>query len=530
MRVMLVDDNYQMLEFLDEGISWDKEGMTLVAKCENGEEALSVAKVSPIDILVTDIDMPKMNGLELIKQLQQIYPSMQSIIISNYDEFKYAQKAIKLLVNDYILKDKLDPESLLKSLHQIIAKIKKKDDAKNSLLESETIIKENLLSIKRQWIRGIVDNPPKQKSIIYHQLLKYGINLDKDHYVPIVGKVTNKEQAIKRFESADLLMIAVEQLLKEYYSVTVEGFVYDQFEMMWFHTVKHRNAHFLEQLNEIQHLLQKYFNIEFTIIYDSYCHNIETFLQSTRKLLKIENEWFFIPSQEIVDYKTINTNFFIQDIYDLYEPTKNKFKRLIMKEERDLAEAYIHQWFDQFTNKNFHPKIIKGMSHKIMIDLYIDFHFMSNQTDINVEQIHFDISSAQSLQQLKECYKYYISKMVLSVQKQRKSYRPEVWEALTYIDENIGKKITLKDISQELYLNPTYFSRLFKKDTGQSFVDYVTKRKMEKAQHLLEETDLTIEVISYKLGYSTSSYFIRQFRQYAGKTPLKYRDSLLVSV
>ncbi|MBM7571265.1 response regulator transcription factor [Aquibacillus albus] len=523
MRIMLVDDNYQMLEYLDQSISWSKEGMTLVAKCENGERALAIAKSSPIDILVTDIDMPKMNGIDLIKQLQQIYPKMKSIIISSYDEFKYAQQAVKLLVSDYILKDKLDSSSLLKTLHQIMLELKKEQDNQLRLVEWESLIKENQLSIKRQWLRNLVDTPIKKQSELKNQLLGYGINFDESRYISIIGKVTNEKKAIKRFESADLLMNAIEQLSTEFFSHEVEGFVYNQLEMIWFQPVKRNVSEMMDKIQEFQKALKEYFNIEFAFVHYPSCDNEGAFLESIKKLLKMENEWFFITGQEIVDYHSINSTFIIENAYDLYESTINDLKGFIMKEEKDLADKYMDEWFERLMDRNFHPNVIKGMSHKIIIDLYINFHFMNNQTNNHAESIHFDISSAQSLQQLKKYYKHYIDKIIKSVLYYRKSYRSEIWEALIYVDENIDKKITLNDISQTLYINPTYFSRIFKKDTGQSFVDYVKNRKMEKAQKLLEETDYTIESISFQLGFSNSSYFIKQFRQCVGKTPMEYR-------
>lgn len=526
MRVMLVDDNYQILELLDEGISWQDEGMTLVAKCENGEEALTFAKENPIDILVTDIDMPKINGLELIDNLQQLYPNLQSIIISNHEEFKYAQKAIKLTVNDYILKDKLDPSSLLTTLNLVKNEAQWKKDDQSSLLESKTILKKNQFSIKGKWIRDIVNNPPKNKSMMVEQLLGYSLDISENQYISIAGKVINKEQAMKRFESSDLLMIAVEQLLNDFLSEKVEGFVYDQYKMIWFQRLQPEPFDVLEKISDFQKLLKEYFNIEFSIVYDSYCHNISSFLQSAANLQRMDHEWFFTSKQDIIDYKSINKEFIEQNNHELYDSIKNELKKSILKNDQILAEDSINNWFDQLVLRNLHPKIIKGISHKIIMDLYVNFHFVDNQEEIHAERIHFDISSAQSLEQLKSYYQHYITKIRLNVQNQRNSHRPEVWKALIYIDENIDRKITLKDISQKVYINPTYFSRIFKKETGQSFVDYVTKRKIEKAQLLLQASNDTIEVIAFKLGYNTSSYFIRQFKQYIGNTPLEYRNLL----
>lgn len=524
MDILLVDDNYQMLEFLDQSIDWEREGLNLVAKCEDGEEALAITKEHKVDILVTDIDMPKMNGLQLIENVQQLHPHVESIIISSYDEFKYAQKAIQLLVSDYILKDDLDGEVLLNKIKQIITEVEEKQANQLDTEKWKSLVNENQLSIKRQWIRNLVDTSSDKSANIERQLQKYEIRPEKKQYLLLIGKIRNVQKALERFGSADLIMIAVEKLSKEFFEESVQGFVYDEHEMVWIVPYIEKQE-FIDIIQSFQQSLIEYFNIQLSFVYHYSEGGTNLFFQTLKEMVKLKHEWFYVMDQSITDYQHVTRHLVSKNVYDLYGRFSEELKNMIRKEDSEIVEVGIEELFKGLHDDPYHPEMIKTMSHKIFIDIIISYHFLSKLTAVQTDNIHKDIQVINSLEQLKFFYSYYTKKIISGIKEERKTYRPEIWNALVYIDENIEKRLTLDVVAGELYLNPTYFSRIFKREIGTSFVDYVKNRKIEKAAQLLKETNETIEGVALELGYSNSSYFIKQFKSQTGKTPMEYRQT-----
>ncbi|UUZ96716.1 response regulator [Paenibacillus sp. P25] len=152
-KVMLVDDDYPVLEFLSEAIPWEKYGLQLVGRCENGAVALAQAERDMPDILITDIGMPKMDGIELIGSLKQRKPGLRVAILSCHSDFHYAQQALKLNVQDYVLKDTLDPASLEKPLQQFKESLDQEDRVRSHSHQLQDMVDRNKEPLKEKFIR-----------------------------------------------------------------------------------------------------------------------------------------------------------------------------------------------------------------------------------------------------------------------------------------------------------------------------------------------------------------------------------------
>ncbi|MEM5593801.1 helix-turn-helix transcriptional regulator [Niallia circulans] len=126
--------------------------------------------------------------------------------------------------------------------------------------------------------------------------------------------------------------------------------------------------------------------------------------------------------------------------------------------------------------------------------------------------------------QLKDWLKHYFEKIIHYHETNDQTKRKEIIEAFKFVAINLERKITLDEISSYLFLNPSYFSRLFKKEVGETFVEYVTRMKINRAKELLEQTDESVGKICERLGYDNQSYFIKLFKTYAGTTPIEYRS------
>ncbi|WP_088104842.1 response regulator transcription factor [Halalkalibacter urbisdiaboli] len=530
MKVILVDDNFQMLTFMDECIPWASRGIEVIGKCENGEDALQLASYIKPDILVTDIDMPNMNGLELIRKMKELYPKIQSLIISSHEDFQYAQQAVRLLVSDYILKEDLEPETLLAAIDKLVGNIKLETQQLNESIKWKSLVDQNKFSLKRQWLRNLVDSPSLDEPLFLQRCQMYGLELTENRYLPVVGQVMNKQNALDKFKSTDLLMYAVDNIAQELFGENFEGFVYEQHEMIWFFPVKDLvkfNVHeeIKHDLSKLQEALFNYTNIEMAFVYHKPVRKAIDLKKSLEDLIKLKHEWFYMDDSGVSSHDIVKVIFASDDLFDDYTTVLEEMRKIILEEDEKKLVDFVKSLITTINKRKYHPDSVKIYFHKIVVDIGISYYSLNKDSTIKTENIHSEFHGIQTVKQLELYVIRYLTSIIKSTEVRRKSQRNEIWKATKYVETHIHEKITMEKVAQHLYLNPSYFSRIFKKETGDTFIDYVNRAKIEKAYHYLVESNNTVEDIASRLGYDNTSYFIKLFKKYTNKTPAEYRHT-----
>lgn len=191
-KVMLVDDDYPVLELLSEIINWDQLGLNLQSIHENGASALTYALNEMPDILLTDIGMPKMNGIELTKQLKGINPNLQVCMLTCHNEFEYAHQSLKLNVQDYLLKDTLDPKDLDEVLLKLKKNVEKENQQKIKEFKLESIVERNRESMKREFLRKTLYQHTYENVGWYDEAFSYGLDVKGRSYIPVLCFIDRK--------------------------------------------------------------------------------------------------------------------------------------------------------------------------------------------------------------------------------------------------------------------------------------------------------------------------------------------------
>jgi two-component system response regulator YesN len=214
-KVMLVDDDYPVLELLSETIPWERNGLELQSCCENGAVALEQASAQMPDILITDIGMPLMNGLELIKRLKEQKPNLRVAILSCHSEFHYAQQAMKLNVQDYVLKDTLDPADLERLLMQFKDSLDEEAQVQVHQHQLQHIVDGNKELLKEKFIRRMLQQPILDPPGWLAEAKAFGLDLEGRECLPILGFIDDYRLAKMRFVSDDILRFAMNNVIGE---------------------------------------------------------------------------------------------------------------------------------------------------------------------------------------------------------------------------------------------------------------------------------------------------------------------------
>jgi two-component system, response regulator YesN len=396
-KVMIVEDEALVRIGLKTLVHWEEHGFSLEAEAANGSEALNLLEKIQVDIIITDIRMPVMDGLAMINEIRKRQIDCEIIVLSSYDDFQYVKKAMVYGVKDYIHKPTMTPENIISTLERVKADIEKKHSMENyhKLLNHITAETGRIVLEKIVQSCFLEDSVPNE----------------------LINTVLNTEIGNKKF-----YLLLMKLLPKK-------GYVPDDFILL-------KNGAVLDK-------------------------RIEKFRNARR------------------------------DIVCLIKP--NLFWTVLCE-------------------NNILPAELQSLTSDNQIE--------GGSVVFSVSQDRYAIENlADGIRLTKKSFESKYEKKIWTA-----SLNPITSAAVTYINNNYKDEISLEDVAESIHVNPSYLSRLFFKETGKTFTNYVTELRMNEAKFLLCNTDYTINKIAGLIGYSNDKYFMKVFKKTYNITPYQYKQ------
>ncbi len=526
-KVMIVDDDYPVVQFLESSIAWDKLQLQISGAHSNSLEALADAQSNPPHILLTDIGMPHMNGLELIEAIQQKQPQLKVIILSCLDDFEFARKAMKLHVQDYILKESFKPIDVEDMLQVIAEQLRAEHAELKEIDHWKRAASGHMPLRKNAFIEQTLEGVYVNEQTWISEAIELGFQFDQYAYAPVLCLINEMNTVKSRFGSERLLMSAIDNIMTEVLE-NVDGTIFTVFDakqyMIWFPCPPARAVFLKHHLHRLQDALQTYLKIKTSYIMGTCCKSFAETRRSLHALINNNNVLFYLDNCSIVEEVPFWTE--KESIGNNYNEAAKQFLETLFEQNEQKMEQVWRHWYTLIQANHYPPEDVKEWMLKILFEIEEKLKLINpNQASPMEESFHQTILEMDTLEQLHEWTLQFISRiipLVSLIYKQAK--KPEIIKAQRYIEQRITSKISLDEIANELHMNPSYFSRLFRKETGETFVEYVTKLKIERAKELLRWSNSSIETISESLGYDNKSYFSKLFKSVCGITPGEYRE------
>lgn len=531
-NVVLADDDFPVLELLTGAIDWEGLGMRLVGAYENGLQAWEHAQNEMPDILITDIGMPKLDGLELIKKIKEVKSNVRVIILSCHDEFQYARSAMRMNVQDYLLKDAFDPADLERLLLQFKLSL---DEEKQSVLKQSHLthmVNETMELRKEQWLKGLMHQPLLSEQQAQVEAARFGVLQDGEACLPVMGFIAGYRQAKKRFVSDQTLRFAVNNVLGEMQSNLSLRMVHvgysnkETFFLFAYRPDLRHNIHqeVADSLKEIDAALNKVLKVRMSFLTEHGCTTAEGLKQQLSVLLASEAQRFYLQEGAIEK----RTEFVVatSDLFASYDQASTEIREALHNKRADSVSACVDRWCLNFQTHRFKPESVKDWVLKLLLDLKLKLQSLQFIfSGVSADTLHKEIGDIDSLPELQRWLTEHFMNQLALMEKGAGTggVRSEVMKACHYVSLHLDKKVSLEEVAEHLFLNPSYFSRLFKKEIGLGFIEYVTQRKMERAKELLNQTEHSVGKICEMLGYDNHSYFIKTFKAHNGVTPADYR-------
>lgn len=530
-KVLLADDDYPVLELLSEAVDWKGLGLELRGMYENGLAAWEHAEKEAPDILITDIGMPRMDGLELIERMRLLRPNVRVAILSCHNEFQYAQKAMRMNVQEYFLKDALDPSDLVKVLRRFKESLDadKQTDWERTRLTH--LVNETKEMRKETFFRNFAQQPLLSAEQWRREANGYGLFADGEACLPVVGYIEDYARVRARFNSEQTLRFAIGNVLEELLpalplSVVHTGYNARQSLFLFVYKPDLKNNVYdqaQQALRRVREVLGNVLKTGMAFIVGASADSPEKLKTKLGELLGGTNQRFYLAEGEIARCQPIEAS--SGGLFAQYDQAGSEIREaLASKDEREIVRA-ADKWIAAIRQGRYPAEGAKDWVLKLVLDLKLKLHaVLAARSDESADMLHKEIADIDSLWELGHWLKaHLLSFTAARGEGATGSKRPEVAEAFRYVSMNLGRRISLEEVAEHLHLNPSYFSRFFKKETGATFIEHVTKMKMERAKELLDQTGHSVGEICELLGYDNQSYFIKTFKAHAGVTPVEYR-------
>ena len=533
-KLLVVDDEAWVRERIITTIDWKEMNVEIVGEASDGEEALeSAIRLAP-QIVITDIRMPGIDGLEFIKRLKEAKLKTKAIIISGYNDFDYARKALKLGAFDYILKP-VEDDNLISVVKNCIAEIdseEKKEvwfkDASKQIEKSQPLMKEKfLISLIN---RNYISESDVRKELLYFNIHNKGllhicflVNIEvspritdnkwDDHlyYFVICNIVNDFAGKIGKCESFLLYTGEVVCIIS---SVSDEEVV---------------NRQVMSISNGIRKITKKILGSEITIGIGRTCKDLFDISDSFMEAKQALQYKAYFGRDRIYNIKSIDTEYRSCNYksYDL-EILLNNIKMNKREEALSSLEEIIK--ISHKTDKELSPMDLK----LIYVDVFNSvFKIILELNAASDDFTEFSYTFLERLNKLgtpeeaQICLSELVIKCIDRINKSGTNKKRKIVEkALEYINYQYKEPISLNDIADKLYLNASYFCKIFREETGESFTKFLMKLRVDKAIELMNDPTLKIYEIANLVGYEDVQYFTRIFKTISGVSPVQYREKI----
>ena len=542
-RIILVDDEEEVRKSIIRKIDWTAVGFAVVGDAENGEDALEKIENLEPDVVLTDIRMPYMDGLTLAERIRQKYPSMKIVIFSGYDDFEYAKQAIKLNVTEYILKP-VNVEELTAILKRIKTNLDEEIEQKRNVNLLRENYKRSLPILREQFLKDLISRPMDGETVQ---------TLLREYDIPLAGakkwisiaveleleqELTQEEAPLPLHEEKNLIPISVMQILSENLKPSY------RFSLLSFSGSADAKIAGIAAIDENNS------QTELINILGDICKEIRKTLKvpvtigighSAQKLENISRS--FQSALDALGYRSVvgtGSTIYINDV----EPGIGGKLQFGSEEESALIQAIkfgpeekIRETVRGIVDRMNEARVHARQQQAYILSVANCMIQLIQQYDLNMEEIFAEdplgpdpFTVIQSMLN-RENFSRWLFQTALKINNalsRERDYaaRQVIEKAKQYIMDNYQDPgLSVEQICRYLHMSPAYFSTMFKKATGQTYIAYLTEVRLNKAVELLNMTDEKTYVIASQVGYQEQNYFSYVFKKRFGVSPTKFRGS-----
>ncbi|MEK8126623.1 response regulator [Paenibacillus filicis] len=538
-KLLIVEDEPAFREGILTMIDWESEDIRILGTASNGRKALELMELEQPDILLTDIRMPQMSGLELIAEVSGRGWDLIPVLLTGHSEFEYAQQAVKLGVLDYILKP-CSPKQVreaiarakvkliyTRSQHQQVDRLERQWNANVRAIKEDRLMK---------WLRAA---KPRTMAECLAEIGEYGIKLTDNPALVIVFRFDKKALNALSYTESDLPLIryAAANIMEESIGDRFGGrhellTLEDQFVLIAGSPDGLRHTDIQERLEPIQRNLSTFLKVSISIGVGG-----ETQLthlhQSYRDAQEVLSQRFFHGGKgvflagdtvESAPAATLTPKF-QEDFADL----EQRIREALAASNYSDFVVEVEEWLHTFKEQDLSIRRIHLHSYAFIDSLIREIKAANGELVKEAvkqfEGFAEQVQHQETFEELSTLLTVVIQKFV-EYRHTKKQPHKTIQYVLCLIDEKYMTNLTLKSIAEEVFISQSHLSTLFRQEMGINFLDYLHQYRIEKAKQLFKHEGSKVYTVAREVGYYDEAHFVRFFKKWTGMLPSQYKKQI----
>ena len=534
-KVFLVEDEMVIRRGIKNSIDWEKEGYIFCGEASDGELAYPMIIKEKPDILITDIRMPFMDGLELCKLVKKELPNIKILILSGYDEFDYAKEAIRLGVTEYLLKP-ISSGKLLEALNGVSESIRREKEDKDLVRKYMEEMRENTEHEKQKFFEQMIAGNLSMADAL-ETGKKYEMNLSAGMYNLLLFRFTLGEENRKSGELLGEAEYAIEKLTErlEYvfeFQRGVEGWAF----LLMADNEEQMSERVKELSKDLEEIMKNYSTIAYFGGIGQPVARLRELEESFREAERALAARFTMELNRIISVEDIRMAQNVDTLDDIeitsfgeIEKTRTMLEKFLNNGAEDEIDEFVDVYINELPEENLKSVL---MRQYIIMDAYIvmmsfceKIEGIEGEMQAQSEELKNSMKTIQTLEEIKNYIRMLLKKIIGVRDTISGSRYSDIIEIAkdqirkTYMSD----EISLNTIAAEVGMSPSYFSSIFSKEMGKTFVEYLTEIRMDRAKELLMCSSMKTSEIGYEVGYKDPHYFSYIFKKTQNCTPKEFR-------
>lgn len=529
-KLFIVDDEPGVRHGLKTYVDWSSYGIEAVGDAPDGLAAMDlIAGIKP-DIILTDVRMPNMDGIEMSNMLRERYPEMKIVFISGHDDVEYLKSALRVNAVDYIFKP-VNMYELQTVMERITAELDDTRSQQKLMHDMSVQLKESMPLLRDKFLISLIRDGISTPQKMQERLEFLGLKLPQEavYWVLVVSLDTSIDTDVSRTErDYQLMSYAIINVCEELMQRQMDGYVFENRRgeyVLILHADKpeEREERLFQLAQDIRENLDRWLKLGVTIGVGGQVVQIADLPQSYAQANEAVNQRWHMGRNRIISFDTFGQE---EESFQRFDKLQSEQIEAILRagDSGRLPGALEPLFAKLAVNRRDGFAYCRMVCLQLIVlanRLFMEMNLTPEDSDALLWEKVFKQETVQELQQVLEDY---LIKVCSQVHEKRTKKSNLIIERIrSVLETRYAENVTVVDIAKEVYMTKTYVCLLFKQETGETIHEALTKVRIERAKELLLDPRNKFYDVSYAVGYADPSYFSKLFKKYTGETPSSYR-------
>lgn len=517
-NILLTDDEQIVVDSLEFILQKNFSGQFNIFKENSGADAINICRTNKIDIIIMDINMPGLSGLQSVKEIKQLTPQTIFIMLSAFDRFKYAQEALELGVYRYLTKP-VNRDTVIQTVHGAINLLESEKQKLSDTIELREKLSFGYSIVESDFIYALVLSSENKKELSNY-FDYFNMNPEAYYFCCIeVPENLSEDRGNIYMQIRDIFCSKTDCIMGSYIMSRITIFIPVERKVRAFSN----DAEIAE--DKCRSFLKDIFNMLALKISSSIRMGAGGIFDDISRSAQAYNEALnALNASDMTGGIKFYEEGDAENRSDIKKELNNAQKALlgrISAGDTDGVKSAAELWFDIIRSEVQDIDLIKNETFNILVSA-------KNFCRLSVPSATFkEISACRTSGEL---FAYVLPKLIecseVILQENVRRSNPVIANAIKYINERVALSISLEQAAKAVHVNPVYLSKLFKDETGKNFIDYVTDIRLDRAKEMLKAGQYSIKEITAETGYSDQNYFSRLFKRKFGLTPTEFKKNM----